>query len=36
MEGVQMKRANLEGASLQNCKFEAITSSNASEANLEG
>ena len=31
-----MKRANLEGASLKNCKFENISSSNLCGANLEG
>jgi len=30
-----MKRANLEGASLKNCKFEA-TGTNHQKANLEG
>ena len=35
MEGVQMKRANLEGASMKNCKFESVSSANIS-ANLEG
>ena len=36
MEGVQMKRANLEGASMKNCKFEAISNTGSKKANLEG
>lgn len=31
-----MKRANLEGASLKNCKFETVSSSANFGANLEG
>ena len=43
LEGVQMKRTNLEGASMKNCKFECVSRNSITDihsasktANLEG